>query len=129
MKANEFRVTNFVNYNGEMFPIIFIGLDSVMLIRKDQSTFTVKLDRIKPIKISEKALLSCGFQKITTNEYWFVIPLKDRSLNVSTYGNVEINSWDRLSISHGCICEYVHQLQNLYFSLTGGVELVSSTEP
>ena len=56
MKANDFRVTNFVNYNGEMFPIVFIGLDSVMLIRKDQSTFTVKLDRIKPISITDKIL-------------------------------------------------------------------------
>jgi len=122
MKANEFRVTNFVNYNGEMFPIIFIGLDSVMLIRKDKSTFTVKLDRIKPIKISEKFLLNFGLK--LTGYNWYEIKSKSEIVfEISTSGLFAI---DRMSTIR-CI-DYVHQLQNLYFALTGS-DLVFSTEP
>ena len=120
MKANEFRVTNFVNYNGEMFPIIFIGLDFVVLIRKDQS-FTVKLDRIKPIQVTEDILKYFGAKY--KNEYWF---------EFHTYGIIKHTTFIEFysSVEGDFICnsvKYLHELQNLYFALTGS-ELVFSTE-
>ena len=124
MKANEFRVTNFVNYNGEMFPIIFIGLDSVVLIRKDQSTFTVKLDRIKPIKLTKEIYLKFGFVETYYgydhfNEY-VEIEQKGNGKSILSINCNEYNA--------GREFEFVHELQNLCFALTGS-ELVFSTEP
>ena len=111
IKTNELRIGNlvFLNDKQKVWEIMD-GFDI------DEMTENSTVD---PIPISEEWFLNFGFNRITTNEYWFVIPLKDRSLNVSTVGSVEIKSWDMLCISIGCVCEYVHQLQNLYFALTG----------
>ena len=128
MKANDFRVTNFVNYNGEMFPIVFIGLDSVMLIRKDQSTFTVKLDRIKPISITDKILSDskmielCGCYYFWQNSMFFINKLV--KVNKSTAWNVYATSETHLTE-----IRYIHELQNIFFSLCGEELVFSSTEP
>ena len=129
MKANEFRVTNFVNYNGEMFPIIFIGLDSVVLIRKDQSTFTVKLDRIKPISITDKILLSCGFKKRKSCfGYWIYEIMFQHT--VFSVEEVDLGlCYFYIGNTHVTQTRYVHELQNLYFSITGEELVFSSTEP
>ena len=123
MNANEFRVTNFVNYNGEMFPIIFIGLDSVVLIRKDQSTFTVKLDRIKPISITNDKLLKFGLK--SNDNIWYKIKSKsDILFEISSSGLFAIDNMSTIR----CI-NYLHELQNLYFALVGEELVFSSTEP
>ena len=129
MKANEFRVTNFVNYNGEMFPIIFIGLDSVVLIRKDQSTFTVKLDRIKPISITDKILLSCGFKKRKSCfGYWIYEIMFQHT--VFSVEEVDLGlCYFYIGNTHVTQTRNVHELQNLYFSITGEELVFSSTEP
>jgi hypothetical protein len=127
IKANELRIGNLVetdNLEGNIKTVVEIKhkMASVKYIRTDTNEphqSMVDHERLTPIPVTEEWFLSFGFARITTNEYWFVIPLKDRSLAVSTYGNVEISSWDRLCIAHGLICKYVHQLQNLYFALTG----------
>lgn len=118
MKANQFRVTNLVNYNGEMFPIIFIGLDSVVLIRKDQSTFTVKFDKIKPISITNKILSDskmtelCGCYYFWKNSMFFINQLVKE--NKSTAWNVYATSETKLTE-----IRYIHELQNIFFSLCG----------
>lgn len=129
MKANEFRVTNLVNYNGEMFPIIFICLDSVVLIRKDQSTFTVKLDRIKPISITDKILLSCGFKKRKSCfGYWIYEIMFQHT--VFSVEEVDLGlCYFYIGNTHVTQTRYVHELQNLYFSITGEELVFSSTEP
>ena len=129
MKANEFRVTNFVDYNGEMFPIIFIGLDSVVLIRKDQSTSTVKLDRIKPISITDKILLSCGFKKRKSCfGYWIYEIMFQHT--VFSVEEVDLGlCYFYIGNTHVTQTRYVHELQNLYFSITGEELVFSSTEP
>jgi len=111
MKENEIRLNNLFVQAGSNF-VETVTFETFELLSRGAI-------KISGIPLTEKWLLNSGFKQITTNEYLFVIPLKDRSLAVSIYGNVEISSWDRLMISHGCICEHVHQLQNLYFALTG----------
>ena len=129
MEVRELRIGNYLQLKGENFRVSEIqnNLQCVELKRKnlenprlnDYEECDLDCNDLLPITVSEEWFLNLGFKRITTNEYWFVIPLKDRSLNVSTVGNVEIKSWDMLIISLGCVCEYVHQLQNLYFALTG----------
>ena len=50
-------------------------------------------------------------------------------LNISDIGYVEIEDIDRTVIELSQICEYIHQVQNLYFALCGEELVFSSTEP
>ncbi len=77
---------------------------------------------IKPIPLTEEILFKFGFEKIKSDEY----PHK-YIINKYMSDEVEIenlNSQNCFIFSHGkkfssIKIEYVHQLQNLYFSLTG----------
>ena len=79
-------------------------------------------DDYRAIELTEEILLKFGFEKIKSDEYphKFII-------NKDMRDEVEIenlNSQNCFVFSHGkkfssIKIEYVHQLQNLYFSLTG----------
>ena len=92
MKANELRIGNYVYDNlGGVLKIKGISLDST-------------LSHIKPIPLTEEWLLKFGLMSIKTElGFW--------------------NNGDAIYFSYGfeksIELKYVHQLQNLYFALTG----------
>lgn len=104
MKANELRIGNFVSKDGEIYEADFI---------------TIRMtENYEPIPLTEEWLIKFGFESINT--HGLVTFDKGRlsiHLPCSHYknGRTYFNSW--------CIIEhsvkYVHQLQNLYFALTG----------
>lgn len=75
------------------------------------------LDFGEPIPLSEEVLNNCGFtfsdkKAHFTNgyEYFdFAFDDKNRLVYLSPHSNIRIRHY----------CDYLHQLQNLYFSLTG----------
>ena len=98
MKANELRIGNWVTLDGKEIQIVFIN-----------STNFHQL--FQPIPLTKEWLLMFGLKKefgeyTLTDSYWRIGV--DRDFNVSVMGEY-----------HLCKCEYVHQLQNLYFALTG----------
>ena len=131
ININELRIGNIVGIANFMdFKTV-----SVTEIRKERvlveskvGIYSSKNHRIVPVDISEKMFLMLGFEKSFTNDYWYSIKIGDKRLLVSILGNVEIEKWDRTMIGFLSICQYVHQIQNLYFALCGE-ELVFSTEP
>jgi len=69
----------------------------------------------KPIPITEEILLKCGFVQCE-NEFWYQKNIISISPSVGTY---EIQgSKLSLSVMRENPIRYLHQLQNLYFSLT-----------
>jgi len=104
MKASELRLGNCVfDAFGDIFQIDFIGICNVDKLK------------LQPIPLTEEWLLKFGFEKIENN--WKVLDLY--------FG---IISWERLAGTMFCLekesiflphIKYVHQLQNLYFALTG----------
>ncbi len=92
MKANELRIGNYVYDNlGGVLKIKGISLDST-------------LSHIKPIPLTEEWLLKFGLMSIKTElGFW--------------------NNGDAIYFSYGfeksIELKYLHQLQNLYFALTG----------
>lgn len=132
MKANELMIYNWVLYNG--YPNIVTGIippsptedkrwDGKWVIEiNPPDIFNVTLDELEPIPITEEWLLKFGFEKKITqtsfinlvhfeNKNCWIYLIKDGFEFELITGNERHN-----------LCKtykYVHQLQNLYFALTG----------
>ena len=134
MKANELRLNNLVmvNYKTDLLSkVTWIQEGSINVIFDRQPDLingvVCSVNDLIPIDITTGYLLKLGFElcedfkKGVYGLFWFKHPLKIRTLkeNISVYFRGELIFFD---------IKYIHQLQNLYFSLTGE-ELVFSTEP
>jgi hypothetical protein len=109
MKANELRIGNYILLQGVTKPTQVSIIDTT-----EQSTRT----KASPIPLTEEWLLKFGFVKkkgesgYSKGKLLIYFGLTTMSgVNGRTY----FNSWAILYKSP----EYVHQLQNLYFALTG----------
>lgn len=135
MKANELRVSNFVGYNSDIIRIMSVkehGYISGVLLSPDMTAdemedwirfgirkdFSLEYDIISPIPLTEEWLLKFGFNQFPTGNFW------DREDFWACYFNRDKTAllFDYLEWS----VKYVHQLQNLYFALTG-MELTINT--
>lgn len=127
IKANEIRVGNWLND-----PRPLTEFNKKYTNNPDNGYFKAKARDIQfaeifePIPLTEEILLKCGFRKRYIRfGYWYFIDI----LKTETYLRPYIG--DRyifgLNIDQNCDCEffdarpisYLHQLQNLYFALTG----------
>lgn len=124
MKTNELRIGNFVQRKKQVLRVLNVQWDKSLLKGYPAGNRYFKLNDIEPIKLTEDWLLQLGFQKFKNNQYWFRIGINGNTLNVSVNGNVEVENFNREMVQLSDICENLHQLQNLYFSLAGK-ELVS----
>ena len=119
MKASELRIGNLVNVRDEIVPISSLSnLNCSTLIKGcNFAERHFAYDNIKPIQLTEEWLLRIGF---VPNPY------QDRYENEVMH--VECNKTrgiTELWIDKMPHIQYVHQLQNLYFALTGE-ELLAS---
>ncbi len=112
MKAQELRISNIVerfNYNIDDWSVINITVDDLIIMESG-----LEID-YSPIQLTGEWLLNLGFKREGNNEYVkgnFVIRKRQMDLHIvgDTY------DFNGILISAP---EYVHQLQNLYFALTG----------
>jgi hypothetical protein len=119
MKANELRIGNCVILNSanDYSKPIEHTLDAI-----DISVCVIDEKRFSPIPLTHKILVKCGFEnKSKTTDYHFFI---------NSYG-CDINIGGARKSMYPCIMgecgleafgnelKYLHQLQNLYFALTG----------
>lgn len=105
LKANELRIGNYVKYESFKKPIQVSVIDT---------TETNIVTTAKPIQLTEKWLLKFGFNEKMFGWWSSVLFLRvdkiDKSFWFDWAGTMETK----------CInIKYVHQLQNLYFALTG----------
>jgi len=108
MKANELRIGNYLNFFDKAFvKIVSIRKDNTYYIesKKEHTTYYHVIDAYEPIPLTEEWLLKFGFEKhlnIFINKQGWCIYFENGILR-----------WQSV------ILEHVHQLQNLYFALTG----------
>jgi len=120
MKANELRIGNYIIRNGFKPEIV----DGWKMFAKIEQV----PDWYFPIPLTEEWLLKFGFEKTESDNseelYLWSIQIAN---NTSLYFNRDIDEW---YLSHEWNSnhfkndfwnkpKYVHQLQNLYFALTG----------
>ena len=132
MKANELRVGNlvypFINSAevGEEEVIEILEIGEHCKVKWEDDIMYRYIEDLSPIPLTEEILLKCGFEKLKgkKNENTFM----NADLN---FGNpvLKLNDYTRLCTNGGyeylfldgfrLPCKYLHQLQNLYFALTG----------
>jgi len=121
MKATELRIGNLVgSYNkGEEDRVLTINAQNILVEAKaNKQGYT----RYRPIPLTEEWLVKFGFEKVN-NELTNIAPLNlPCTFNLPNTPFSFCQGKLILTTSTGDFCvntEYVHQLQNLYFTLTG----------
>ena len=104
MKANELRIRNWVMNKG-----VHVQIEEITPNTVSYCFGTYTLDFVEPIPLNEEFLLRFGIEKMHDGNYWTkkLCIRKDRDEFYALYEQ------GRIYIQH------VHQLQNLYFALTG----------
>lgn len=103
MKAEELRIKNKVNLSGEIVTVKSIEFNNInqeYFIKIFEDFRLPKVSFLNPISLTEEILLKCGFEKTKEIDSW----------ELKGFGFVDISTPQ---------CKYLHQLQNLYFALTG----------
>jgi hypothetical protein len=108
IKANELRIGNLVYDNlGDILKIKAISLES-------------GLSHIEPIPLTEEWLLKFGFERHHSDYSNGVIYIKDvPNNNEFKWGVYPFELGSGFIINKSKNLKYVHQLQSLYFTLTG----------
>lgn len=126
MKASDFRVGNILlDFEGNP-----ISIEAIEILAISQCNVASKeVEFLKPIPITEEWLLNFGFDKFDGYECGFsfkIVPTYELSnvyvqLSESVYHYVRREYDGGTSEPFESVIElhYVHQLQNLYFALTG----------
>jgi len=136
MKVEELRIGNFIyaktiNYHTDaIYPISGLTHKGIYVKYGNGHTIPIK---INPIPLTEEWLLRLGFE-YKEDQQWFSLDVIKEDLEKDIYGLsiISLGTIDCIpsvwlsnktnnigfDISDGK-CEYVHQIQNLYFALTG----------
>jgi len=115
MKANEIRIGNYVDCVNKRHNEKYIEIESVTCEKINVEFREYSLSDCKPIPLTEDWLLKFGF--MTNGNYWTNLVIDLDYITQEDYFEYEIQfpflDWVKRDL------KYVHQLQNLYFALTG----------
>ena len=117
MKVNELRIGNYVlndRVHNTIVGILSENIDIVNLKTKQGNIINSDIDFIKPIPLTEDWLLKFGYKIHSENPFCEWWKNESKIVNLKYFiktGSLEY-AVNRLQL------KYVHQLQNLYFSLT-----------
>lgn len=131
MKIQELRIGNLVKCKTSndsaiysVFQIDGLGL-KVRLSHPRHTEFT-PIDRIKPIPLTEEVLLKCGFSDKDYKQGYIGIDYKSGAMTFDFVLNKPgvMGNWNKcytfsLPDYRFVNIDYLHQLQNLFFDLTG----------
>lgn len=126
MKATDLRVGNLVLHNKQIFEIydIISTQDSVIIGQGDDTggLQEVFISEIEPIQLTEDILLKCGFKARTIYDDFEFEGIKISSCIMRCDTKERSSFFLNLGEENESLnirLDYIHQLQNLYFSLTG----------
>jgi hypothetical protein len=139
LKANELRIGNFIFWNSKLsspeisfltFPVEVtsilpgtIGYISPGIEHRSESfeddklqtqTTHKPLEEFEPILLTRDILEKCGFENTDVNDQYYSYRKESLTIRFMTGDSTRAKIGD-------CefVCQYLHQLQNLYFDLTG----------
>lgn len=118
MKATELRIGNYIKNNGKIVEVDYLTPTSIGYEngKFSTSTFNSEVMHYEPIPLTEEWLLKLGFEKITgCNVIENCYCKNGYSVSFDKCGSISFWVSDDKTI----IIEFIHTLQNLYFTLTG----------
>ena len=117
MNANELRIGSLVFSKETKEVEIITGVSDIHISFSSITSGYPTIEEIEPILLTEKWLLKFGFKK--TTDGFLKIKTRKRGvcleINLKTKRFILFNSF----FTELLFLEHVHQLQNLYFALTG----------
>ena len=119
IKTNELRVGNYIKFSGIGKPTKIVPSDFHLQCRGIEGS---EMPNVEPIEITEKHVTDFGFVSRKADRKF---DLDDFSVKVTKKGIAHFY-FDNFAVAG---FSYVHQLQNVYFSLCGKELVFSSTEP
>ena len=109
LRASELRIGNYVQLNTNITQVDVIDYNQIIATEFG----LIELKYIKPIPLTEEWLLKFGFE--TDNIEWW-----NGIISIGIYKDgLFYCPTGKISLRIGKEIQYVHQLQNLYFALTG----------
>jgi len=131
MEATSLRLGNAVEWLGDS-PFIVSGLKdngdiTIKTVDNDSVNLTMG-QSINPIELTEEFLLKCGFkEQRLDSQHWFINKINKKftfltnDIGPDGYSEkLEFVYVELRDFGFELVClKYVHQLQNLYFALTG----------
>lgn len=119
MKATELRIGNLIEINERVEPVVSIDNYCINYTVNRVGSHAIKqfhqIDRVKPILITKEWLFKFGF----VQQYWNFFPMtyyrKGNILYSLSDGNIELHKPNTYLTQ----LKYVHELQNIFFALTG----------
>jgi hypothetical protein len=120
IQANELRIGNLVQTNQGAFKVFCIYQENARLSPfLAEETNVRDYDDISPIPLTEEWLLRFGFKKrLGVPDYFIGDRLKGSDFRINFSRNpvlIEFNYKELIDVK----IQYVHQLQNFFFALTG----------
>ena len=123
MNANELRIGNYIERHNKVTgvkDVVQVGGGTPLLAFEWMTTL-----KFNPIPLTEEWLLKFGFEFRNNNKQygWFLKVSKNRVLAWCHSKEIglefDTEDYDYNNTLFDFHCQYVHQLQNLYFALTG----------
>jgi hypothetical protein len=119
IQANELRIGNLVKYGVHIVPIksIHKSYDNEVTVyvklNEKLNHYCLYIDEVDPIQITEELLLKFGFE--ISNEGWFGYAEKNKvKFDISSLSEeIVLQDFNGKRVA----VKYIHQLQNLYYSL------------
>lgn len=123
MDPQELKLYNFIQYRNEMVPVVGIKFQNdyrnhLIQIRHSDHIISIDSQELTPIKLTTELMSKLGFEECYRSESRIRYHLSD----VTKY-DFDLTDSKFLEglvyCGHYIKCQYLHQLQNLYFILTG----------
>lgn len=115
MKAQELRISNVIDFEGRNAIVKEIDSVGVKVVFDDGEDIWIDLFQFQPIPLTEDWLIKFGFEKDEYDPYYDLLFFEVRFYE----GAYVYNPISEYFPAYGIGLEYVHELQNLYFALTG----------
>jgi hypothetical protein len=121
IKASELRIGNLVDLGNRIAKVTEINHLACVVVDLEETQDTIEdYERVKGIPLTEEWLLKSGFIRHHTDYANDIIYIKNVPNNTEFEWGVYPNEvGSGIQIQNRKLLKYVHQLQNLYFALTG----------
>jgi len=120
MKVNnkELRLHNLVRNKNTNTVEFITAIQNTEVLETNEIGYTI--EEFEPIEINEDWIIKAGFKKVEyKDKYWYKLQIPNEFDLHLTSDNYINNEWRVNVVDWNINCKYLHQLQNLYYTLSG----------